>query len=326
MQCLDCGYISFKKEKACRSCGFMFNKSTQSLQSLAGKETFSIFGGSEKGQSEDSSVVENVGLLDEQEPATFIDPETGDFNLDLPDTSEETTKESPVSSESTEYQSIEFNTYENIELEEIEGLGLEPLHAVEILREPETDTTIDSIEEIKIDEPEEIASLEPVLEIDEPEKIASLEPVLEIGKPKSEKEASDLDDNKIVLGLDDNQSNSVAPPVAAAPLDDIELNLEIDEPEETASLEPALEIGKPKSEKEASDLDDNKIVLGLDDNQSNSVAPPVAAAPLDDIELNLEIDDSDGPLTTQNQDIPDIEIKDLGLELEQSDDPEPDKP
>ena len=249
MQCLDCGYISFKKEKACRSCGFKFKKSTQGSQSLTGKETFSIFAESETGQSENSPVVENVGLLDEQEPATFIDPETGDFNLDLPDTSEETINESPVSSENTEYQSMEFNTYEDIELEEIEGLGLEPLHAVETLREPETHKTINSIEEIKIDEPEE-----------------------------------------------------------------------------TASLEPVLEIGKPKSKKGALGLDDNKIVLGLDDNQYTPVAPPVAEAPLDEIELNLEIDDSDGPLATQNQDITDIEIEDLGLELESSEDPEPDKP
>ena len=48
MQCSGCGYISFKKEKACRSCGFKFKKSTQSSQSLTGKKTFSIFAGSEK--------------------------------------------------------------------------------------------------------------------------------------------------------------------------------------------------------------------------------------------------------------------------------------
>ena len=238
MKCSDCGYISFKKEKACRSCGFKFKKSTQSSQSLAGKETFSIFAGSEKGQSEDSPVVENVGLLDEQEPATFIDPETGDFNLDLPDTSEEMTNEPPVSSENTEYQSMEFNMYEDIELEEIEGLGLEPLHAVETLREPETDTTIDSIEEIKIDEPEETASLEPVLETE---------------KPKSENGALDLDDNKIVLGLDDNQSS----PVATAPLDEIELNLEIDDSDGPLTTQtqdiPDIEIEDLGLELESSD-------------------------------------------------------------------------
>ena len=249
MHCSDCGYISFKKEKACRSCGFKFKKSTQSLHSIGVKETFSIFAGSEKGQIEVSPVVENVGLLDEQEFTPFIDPETGDFNLDLPDTSEETTNQPPVSPENKKYQPMEFNIYEDIELEEIEGLGLEPLHVAETLREPETDTTFDSIEEIKRDEPEE-----------------------------------------------------------------------------TISLEPVLEIVEPRTKEVTLDLDDNEIVLGLADNQSNPVAPPIAAAPLDEIELNLEIDDSDGPLTIQNQDIPDIAIKDLGLELEQSDDPEPDKP
>jgi hypothetical protein len=278
MQCSDCGYISFKKEKECRSCGSKFTKSTQSSQSLAGKETFSIFAESETGQSENSPVVENVGLLDEQEPAPFIDPLTGDFNLDLPDTSEETTNEPPVSSENTEYQSMEFNIYEDIELEEIEGLGLEPLHAAETLIEPETETTVDSIEEIKIDEPEETTSIDPVLEIDEPEETTSIDPVLEI-----------------------------------------------DEPEETTSIDPLLEIGGPRTEKVALDLDDNKTVLGLDDNQYTPVAPPVAATPLDEIELNLEIDDADGPLTIQSQDIPDIKIEDLGLELESSEDPEPDK-
>jgi hypothetical protein len=301
MQCSDCGYISFKKEKTCRSCGFKFKKPTQSSQLLAGKETFSIFVGSEKGQ--------NVGLLDEQEPATFIDPETGDFNLDLPDTSGETTNEPPVSSENTEYQSMEFNIYENIELEEIEGLGLKPLHAIETLKEPETDTTVDSIEEIKIDKPDETASLEPMLEIGEPEETASLEPMLEIGEPE---ETASLEP---MLEIGEPEETASLEPM-----------LEIGEPKETASLEPMLEIGEPRNKKVALDLDNNKIVLELGDNQYTPAAPPVATTPLDEIKLNLEIDDSDGPLTTQNQDIPDIEIEDLGLELEQSDDPEPDKP
>ena len=96
MQCSDCGYISFKKEKACGACGFKFKKSTQGSQSLVGKESFSIFAGSVKGQSEESPAVESVGILDEQEPSSFIDPETGDFNLDLPVTSEETLVEAQI--------------------------------------------------------------------------------------------------------------------------------------------------------------------------------------------------------------------------------------
>jgi hypothetical protein len=246
MQCSDCGYISFKKEKACRSCGFKFKKSTQSSQLLAGKETFSIFAGLAKGQSEENPVIESVSILDEQEPAPFIDPETGDFNLDLPDTSEETINDPLVSSGKTEYQSTEFNIYEDIELEaleEVEGLGLEPLHATESLIEPENVTTVESIEEVKIDELEETIPLEPVMEI---------------GEPRGEEVALDLDDNEeIVLGLDDNQSTPVAPPVAAAPLDEIELSLEIDDSDGPITIQnqdiPNIEIKDLGLELEQSD-------------------------------------------------------------------------
>ena len=299
MQCSGCGYISFKKEKDCGACGFKFKKSTQGSQSLAGKESFTIFTKSVKGQREDNSAIESVGLVDEQEPISFIDPETGNFNLDLPATSKEIIEEAQISSKNTEYESLEFDLDEDIELEEVEGLDLHPLHTTETLEEPEADTTemasisldtaVDSIEELTIDEPvvidepdeEPLLSIEPPLEISEPEKTISFEPALEIG-----------------------------------------------EPEETPSILPALEIGELENEEAtpALDLGENEIALDLDDNPSITPAPPVAAAPLDEVELSLEIDDSDDPLTIQSQDIPDLEIEDLGLELESSDDPAADKP
>ena len=193
MQCSGCGYISFKKEKDCGACGFKFKKSTQGSQSLAGKESFTIFTKSVKGQREDNSAIESVGLVDEQEPTSFIDPETGNFNLDLPATSKEIIEEAQISSKNTEYESLEFDLDEDIELEEVEGLGLEPLHTTETLEEPEADTTemasisldtaVDSIEELTIDEPiaiDETASVEPVLEIGEPDE----EPPLSIEPPR----------------------------------------------------------------------------------------------------------------------------------------------
>ena len=76
MQCSDCG-----------ACGFKFKNSTQSSQSLVKKESFSIFTGPAKGQSQDSPAIESVGLLDEQEPSAFIDFEKDNFNLDLSATS-----------------------------------------------------------------------------------------------------------------------------------------------------------------------------------------------------------------------------------------------
>lgn len=319
MQCSGCGYISFKKEKACGACGFKFKKSAQSAASLARKESFSIFAGSakEQGQNEDPSAMESVGLLEDQESVSFIDPETGDFNLDLPETSNETIEKTQVSSnaETPEFEPLDFDLDADIELEEVEGLGLEPLHVAE----PKADApepanvsleSADSIEETKIEE-EIDAVAEPVLEIGEPEQepalsiepemdepAISLEPALEIGEPESED----------VISLE---------PV-----------LEIGEPgsEETASAESVLEIGEPDAVAPELDLGENEIALDLDDSTATPEPTPPAAAPLDDIELNLEIDDSDGPLTIQSPDIPDIEIEDLGLELESPDDPDPKKP
>ena len=275
MQCSGCGYISFKKEKDCGACGFKFKKSTQGSQSLAGKESFTIFAKSVKGQSEDNSTIESVGLFDEQEPTSFIDPETGNFNLDLPATSEEIIEEAQISSKNTEYESLEFDLDEDIELEEAEGLDLHPLHTTETLEEPEADTTemasisldtaVDSIEELTIDEPiaiDETASVEPVFEIGEPdeEPPLSIELPLEISEPEktiSLEPALDLGENEIALDLDDNPSITPAPPVAAAPLDEVELSLEIDDSDDPLTIQsqdiPDLEIEDLGLELESSD-------------------------------------------------------------------------
>jgi hypothetical protein len=318
MQCSDCGYISFKKEKACGACGFKFKKSAQGSQSLTGKESFSIFAGSVKGESEESPAIESVGILDEQEPSSFIDPETGDFNLNLPETSEEILEEVQISSENTDYESLEFDLDEDIELEEIEGLGLEPLHTTETVKTEEPTLSIEPA--LEIGEPEETSSFEPALEIGEPEETSSFEPALEIGEPE---ETSSFEP-ALEIG-EPEETSSFEPALEIGEPEEtssFEPALEIEEPEETSSFEPALEIGEPEV---ALDLGENEIALDLDDSPSIPPAPPVAA-PLDEIELSLEIDDSDGPLTIQTQDIPDIEIEDLGLELESSDDLEPDKP
>jgi hypothetical protein len=264
MQCSGCGYISFKKEKACGACGFKFKKSTQDSQSLAGKEPFTIFAGSVKGQSEESSAIESFGLLDEQEPTSFIDPETGNFNLDLPATSEEIIEEAQISSKNTEYESLEFDLDDDdVELEDLEGLSLEPLHTTETLEETEADTTkmasisldteVDSIEELTIDETiaiDETASVDPVLEIGEPdeEPPLSIEPPLEISEFENQEAtpALDLGETEIIIDLDDNPSITPAPPIAAAPLDEVELSLEIDDSDDPLTIQsqdiPRLEI------------------------------------------------------------------------------------
>jgi hypothetical protein len=193
--------------------GFKFKNFTQSSQSPQEKILLH-FAGSVRGQSEKSPAIERVGLLDEQEPSSFIDPETVNFNLYLPATSEETIEEAQISSKSTEYESIQFQLDEDIELEEVEGLGLEPLYTSKTLITEKLeaytteavsislDTAIDSIEELTIDNSvaiDETASLEPILKIGDPEEepTLSLEPFLEIGEPESEEVALNLGEKKL---------------------------------------------------------------------------------------------------------------------------------
>ncbi len=134
----------------------------------------------------------------------------------------------------------------------------------------------------------------------------------------------------IDTAVDSIEELTIDEPIAIDETASVEPVLEIGEPDQEPplSIEPPLEISEPENEEAtpALDLGKNEIALDLDDNPSITPTPPVAAAPLDKVELSLEIDDSDGPLTIQSQDIPDLEIEDLSLELESSDDPEPDKP
>ncbi|MBC8283068.1 MAG: hypothetical protein H8E32_04585 [Nitrospinae bacterium] len=358
MQCPECSYISFKIEKACGACGFKFKKGART-PSLAGKESFSLFSGAavqEQKKTEDSPEV--VGVLDEQEPESFIDSETGDFNLNLAEIQEEKEEiHASSDSESTDYESLEFDPDADIDLgDEVEGLGLEPLLVIDEPKTEETSTTLDTIsvdededilivdespaesietsnEELVIGEPDEEPVLEigePALEIDEPDE----EPVLEIGEPEEpalsiepELEISEPDEEPVLeIGEPEEPTLSVEPALEISEPDE-ESVLEIGEPEEPAlSDEPAVEISEPNDD--SLDLGDSeiKLDLGYEPPPSNDPDPAALAAHLDELDLNLEIDDSDGPLNTQNKEIPDIEIEDLGLELESPDEPDKDKP
>ncbi len=329
MQCPDCNYISFKIEKACGACGFKFKK-TERRPTLAGKESFSIFAGpavKEQEQKEDSTSQESVGVLEEQD--SFVDPETGDFNLDLPEIGEETVEEAQISSdpEVTEYEPLDFDPDADIDLGEVEveGLGLEPSSTVEEIKTEEIPIlTIDSdsvpqdssSEELLIVDEESIptgtenepeANLKPELEINEPNE----EPTLTIDEPALEITETEVEP---VLSID-------------------EPALEISEPEAEPVFsidEPVLDITEPESDDSAPELDlgdgNSKLDLSYEPPPTNAPDPAALAAQLDELDLNLEIDDSDGPLTTQNKEIPDIEIEDLGLELESPDDLDKDKP
>ncbi|MZH04649.1 MAG: hypothetical protein F3743_04520 [Nitrospinae bacterium] len=312
MQCPECSYISFKIEKTCGACGFKFKKD-QKEPSLTGKESFSIFNAptveeGQKVQEEKDNNAESVSVLEAPEPESFIDSETGDFSLDLPEIEEDEIEDAQAASDSvkeiSEYEPLEFDPNADIDLGEmeVEGLGLEPFQTVEEenteeKQSPETEPAV--IEESQ--NTDELPSLESALEVtqSEEEPVISTEPVLEIPEPEGEMDLS-------------------TEPV-----------LEIPEPEGQMDLstEPELEIPEPEGEQETPELDlgDNETKLDLS-YEPPSPSEPDPAVNLSDVpDLNLEIDDSEGPLITQNNEIPDLEIEDLGLELESPDEPENDK-
>ena len=332
MQCPECSYISFKIEKACGACGFKFKKGART-PSLAGKESFSLFSGAavqEQKKTEDSPEV--VGVLDEQEPESFIDSETGDFNLNLAEIQEEKEEiHASSDSESTDYESLEFDPDADIDLgDEVEGLGLEPLLVIDEPKTEETSTTLDTIsvdededilivdespaesietsnEELVIGEPDEEPVLEigePALEIDEPDE----EPVLEIGEPEEpalsiepELEISEPDEEPVLeIGEPEEPTLSVEPALEISEPDE-ESVLEIGEPEEpTLSVEPALEISEP----------DEESVLEIGEPEEPALSDEPA------VEISEPNDDS--------LDLGDSEIKlDLGYEPPPSNDPDP---
>ena len=323
MQCPDCGYISFKQEKNCGSCGFNFKKAATSSASLFRNDSFTIFSSPKASEEEQESL--SASTPQAGEDIAVIDPpegsqenpelETGEFLLNLTDAKNET-PETSLKSDGPEpdtrgFIPMEFGTDADINLEEMEveglGLGLEPL-------EEEPPTT-------------------PVTSKTEPEEILNEEP-----------EAGDLDlasenSDNLELKIDDLEiSSSEEPEVSDLASEEITLNISEDSLEnidlEEANEELEIPSSSPESEQDAVepvapvlDLGNTEIILDLDEDiEPESPEPTPPPTQSDELETKLEIDDSDGPLTINDDEIPEVEIEDLGLELEDSDaPPDPEK-
>ena len=194
MQCPECSYISFKIKKTCGVCGFKFDQNKKNSPLLE-KESFSIFPGFlvKKERNKKGNSYKNVGVMEVQELESFIDSETGNFNLDLPDIKDDEIQEAQVSSHSdkkvSKYESEGFNRvpYNDSGETKVEGLGFEPLPTTEEEKK----------EDLQINEKEPVV-LEETQQLDE---TISLEPVLETSQTKEEPEipALDLGDNEIDL-------------------------------------------------------------------------------------------------------------------------------
>jgi hypothetical protein len=232
MQCTDCGYISFKQEKNCGSCGFNFNKAVTSTESLFRNDSFTIF------PSQKSFEEESLGLstLHEGEAIVVInpskssqenqEPKSGKFLLDLSATKKEepaTNLKSDVYEPDTEeFIPIEFETDTDINLEEIEveglGLGLEPFEEGSEVSDSNSEgitlNIIDLLEEAKTE-------LELTPSSSQSQKKDTAEPAAPL---------LDLGNTEIRLDLgDDPEPESLKPSPPPAQSDELELKLEIDD-------------------------------------------------------------------------------------------------
>tara|TARA_Y100001936_G_C15892187_1_gene568604 strand:+ start:50 stop:838 length:789 start_codon:yes stop_codon:yes gene_type:complete len=226
MQCPECGYISFKIEKDCGACGLKFKKNQKST-SLSANGPLSFFDlflvkEEEKIQEDKENSVESIGILEAPEREPFINPETGDFNLDLVEIEDNKIENAQASSdqnldlnrEISIYKSLGFGRSKDIYLEktEVESLDLESFQTTkeEITEETQSIKAEPySIEKSK--NSDETSFLEPALEIEEP-----LAPELDLGE----------NEDKLDLSYEPIPPNEADP---ASSLSDLpNLNLEID--------------------------------------------------------------------------------------------------
>lgn len=321
MQCPDCGYISFKQEKSCGSCGFNFKKAAISNSSLFRNESFTIF--SNKTSEEEQGSV-SASAPQAEEGIAVIDPpeeenpelESGEFLLNLSEANQEESKNDLKSETSGPgvggFTPMEFGTDAEVNLEEMEveglGLGLEPLE-----EEPPTtlETSKNELEEVQLETNKEPASINVDLTPDSPENIELNVDESDISS-SNEQEISDSNSEEITLNIND---------IEETPEIDLQQTDE-EEPEIiTSSSQDTSEAVEP--EVPVLDLGDNdEIVLDLNED-SEPVIPDPSPTPSenDELEIKLEIDDSDGPLIINDDEIPEVEIEDLGLELEEPDPP-----
>ena len=295
MQCPDCGYISFKQEKDCGSCGFNFKKAATSSTSLFRNDSFTIFSSSKVPEKKlassgasTSQVEEGIAIIETPE-SSQENPElkSGEFLLNLSDAEQDhsktTLKPDILEPDTTGFIPMEFGSNADINLEEMEveglGLGLEPFE-----EEPPTPATAKTgPEEIQIDISEELETI-------------------------------DLSPENIELKINDLENT--------LPTEDLDFEKADEELEIALSPSHNLEDDTAEPVPPVLDLGNTEILLDADEGlvpESPEPSPPPVQ--LDELEIKLEIDDSDGPLIISDDEIPEVEIEDLGLELEDSDSP-----
>jgi hypothetical protein len=266
MQCTDCGYISFKQEKNCGSCGFNFNKTATSSESLFRNDSFSIFHSPKSFEEDslDSSISQAGEVIAVINPSKSFqgnqEPKSGKFLLDLSASNEEEPKTILKSDTSKPdiggFIPIEFDTDADINLEEIEveglGLGLEPLE-----EEPEV-----------IDSNSESITLNIIDLLEEAKEELELTPSSSQNTKKDTAEPAapvlDLGNTEIILDIDDKpKPNSLKPSSPLAQSDELELKLEIDDSNGPLNI----------NDDEISEVEIEDLGLELEDPDSPPIRP-----------------------------------------------------
>jgi hypothetical protein len=274
MQCPDCGYISFRQEKACGSCGFNFKKVTTA--SLFRNDSFTVF--RKEQESSDVSPLqagEDIAVMEHPEESRKK-PESGEFLLDLSDAEQDHSKDN-LKSEAVEFTPMEFSTDSYINLEEMEveglGLGLEPL---------EDEASTPETSKIEIEEAPSEISEEPNAMEDITLKINGLDEILSI-------EDSGLESSEKELEIIPSSAQNLEQDTPMAPILDLgntELSLDLGEDLESES--PSPPTTQPESK-----IDELEIQLEIDDSDGPLVTSSVEIPEIEIEDLGLELEDSE---------------------------------
>ena len=192
MQCPECCYISFKIEKACEVCGFKF-KNNQKITFLSANESFSFFDLFRVKEKENSS--ESFGLLKAPERKSFINPETGNFNLDLIEIKEIKIENSQASSDQNSDPNKEFSISESSVFVPNKDIYLEKIEVESLGRESFQTTKEEKTEETQSTETEPSA----IEESNNSDDTSVLQPTQELGKPVTPE--LDLGENEVKVDI-----------------------------------------------------------------------------------------------------------------------------
>ena len=287
MQCPNCGYISFKQEKNCGSCGHILTRAEALSASLFRNDSFTIFLSSKAAEKEqDGTCLSSSKVHDEipviepsQNSWKNLEHNLDDFLLNLSDAekdnSEATLKSDSPKLEVTNYSPMELgtNVHNNLQEEELELMQVpeEELVAPTTNRTKHEETQFKKLE-IKNDLYKTISNKEVKFENDGKKFEATLPHSQNMEQDITEPMAPALDlGNTEIFGFEP-ENPAQDPASSSSQLDKSEANNSLDD---TLFTE---EIEKDTIEPQAPvlDLGNTEVLLGIEPESTaeDSPSPP----------------------------------------------------